>query len=71
MLAEASRNTFHPCMKFEAEGNHTELGNADCRNQSQHDYLQFSSPVTEEKSAEQLAQICIFWLITGGSQSDQ
>lgn len=53
------------------KGTCKEVGKADGRNQSQHNYLHFSRPVTEEKSVEQLAQICILWLITGGSQSDQ
>lgn len=45
-----------------------EFRNAGCRNPSRHNYVHFSRPVTEEKSAEQLAQICILWLIPGGSQ---
>lgn len=31
----------------------------------------FSRPVTKEKTAEQLAQTCILWLITSGSHWDQ
>lgn len=50
------------------KGTFREFGNADCRNPSWHNYVHFSRPVTEEKSAEQLAQICILWLIPGGSQ---
>lgn len=50
------------------KGAFREFINADCRNLPGHNYVHFSRPVTEEKSAEQLAQICILWLIPGGSQ---
>lgn len=53
------------------KGTCKEFGNADSSNQSQHNYLRFSRPVTEEKSVEQLVQTCSLWLITGDSQSDQ
>lgn len=50
------------------KGGFREFGDADCRIQSQQNYVHFSRPLPEEKSAEQLAQVCILWLIPGGSQ---
>lgn len=59
---------FHPSTKFEAERSFQRIRKCWLQEPVTTQLCAFSRPVTEERSAEQLAQICILWLIPGGSQ---